>query len=262
MKLSNRGKIITVLGVVALILSLNFFQKEVKGFFYTLSSPLQKSFWQGGDKVSSFFSSIGRLGSLDKENKELKKENQDLLAINAFLLELGKENIDLREALALDLQEDFQLLLAQVISKDVGQDGIIINKGKKDGLAEGLPLVNSSKVLLGRVTEVYDNFSRVSLISSKESSFDAKISGGDVTGVVKGKGGLNMDFELILPEKEIKEGDFVITSSLAKIYPKGLLVGQITKIEKQDTSSFQRAELAPLFNLEEIDNVFLILNFP
>jgi rod shape-determining protein MreC len=262
MKLSNPGKIISVIGIVALILSLNFFQKEFKGFVYSLSSPLQESSWRNGGKVADFFSLLGRIGDLNKENEDLRKENEDLLATNGFLLEAEKENVALREALALGLEEDFQLLLAQVVSKDVGHDGILINKGKKDGVSEGLPVINSSQVLLGRVTEVYDSFSRAALISSQESSFDAKISGADITGVVKGRGSLGLDFELILPEEEIKEGDFVITSSLAEIYPRGLLVGEIIQIEKQDTGSFQRAELSPLFDLDKTDSVFLILNFP
>ena len=151
---------------IFIILSLNFFQKEVKGFFYAVSSPLQRSFWVAGNEVSDFLAGIFSAQSLKREAVYLKLQNQSLLAENVSFRELGRENETLRKALDLGLQEEFRLEIAEIIGKDIGQDSLLISVGLKDGVGEDMAVITSEKVLLGRIVEVYENFSRVELISS------------------------------------------------------------------------------------------------
>lgn len=244
-----------------LVLSLNFFQKETKGFFYSISAPIQIELWKTGGAISNFFQSIGKAGNLQNENNELQKIIQELLAEKAFLIKIEEENEILREALQIGLEKDFQLAFAQVISQDIGQESIIINQGAKDGLSAGMPVVTEQKVLLGRIGEVFENFSRVILISSKESSFDAKISGADAAGVVKGLGNFKLNFDLVPRDKTLNVGDLVVSSSLGGIYPEGLLAGKIIQISRDDVSPFYQAEVAPFFEIPETSAVFVILNF-
>jgi len=258
---ARKKKILIVIMGLLVILSLNFFQKEVKGFFYSFSAPIQKSLWGAGDRVSDFFEGIFRAENLKKEAEELKLKNQELLAENVSLQNLKKENQILREALEIGLEKDFKLELAEVIGKDIGQDSLLINKGLKNGISEGMPVITQQKTIVGRITEIYENFSRVRLISSKESSFDAEIIERDILGVVKGKGGLKIYLDLIPRQKELKEGDLVTSASLGGIFPQGLLIGLIEKVKQSDVSFYQQAEISPFFNVEEIENVFIILNF-
>jgi rod shape-determining protein MreC len=127
---------------------------------------------------------------------------------------------------------------------------------------------------LGKIGQVYDRFSEVILISNKESSFGAKILVGEseedksssspfaearvIDGIVKGKGSFNLYFDLIPREKEISERELVITSVLGGIYPQGLLVGEIKTIRKSDIEPFQTAEITPLFNVKNLDYLFII----
>ena len=159
---------------------------KVKNFFYVLSSPIQKSLWQLSTDVSRFLETIENIKKLSKENEELKNKNQELLSRIAIFEEKEKENEKLRTALGIEPEEKFKLILAEVISKDISEDMILINKGSKDGLSLATPVLTESRALLGRVSEVYDRFSKVILISNKNSSFDAKIQGKDVFGVIKG----------------------------------------------------------------------------
>ncbi len=260
MKLSKRGKVLIVIVGILIVLSLNFFQKEVKGFFYFISSPIQKSLWTAGDNISDFFEGIFRTGDLKKESEDFKLRIQELLAENTSLKELEKENQVLREALELGLQKNFRLALADVISKDAGGDALLVNMGLRDGLSEDMPVVTSQKVLLGRVAKVYDSFSYVSLISDKESSFDAEISDTKITGVVKGKGNLKLELDLISQDKEVNLGDLIISTALGGMYPKGILVGSIKEIERSDIQPFYRISVFPFFDIQELENVFIILN--
>lgn len=261
MKLSTvRNTIFISLAMVFIILSFNFFAIESKGFFYSVFSPVQKVLWQGGQNISGFFGTVGQLGSLQSKNQELEIKYTQLLAENVQLKEIKKENETLREALGLQFQKDFNMILAQTISRDPSQDFIMIDKGSKDGVAVGMPVITSKKILCGRVSEVYDKFSRIMLLSATASSFDAKVSDQDIFGVVKGTGGLSLEITLVPREKDIKIGDQIITSPLEGIFPQGLLVGTIKDIIKKDADPFQSAIIQPLFNLQDLNMVFVVLN--
>ncbi|MDP3947830.1 MAG: rod shape-determining protein MreC, partial [bacterium] len=108
---------------------------------------------------------------------------------------------------------------------------------------------------------VYENASRVALISNQESSFDAEIIDRDASGVVKGQGGRNLSLDLVAQDKEIKEGDLVVSASLGGIYPKGLSVGQIQEIKRSDTDPFYQIAVAPFFDVKKINSVLIILDF-
>ena len=255
--------IIIVIAGLLVIFSLNlpFFQKQLKGFFYFISSPIQKTLWRAGDKVSDFFEVIGEIRNLKRENEELKLKNQELVSQIAQLAELKKENEVLRDALGIGLEKEFKLVLAEVVSKDISQDSILINKGSKDGIRKNLPVIGQQKNLIGKIGEVYEKFSRVILISNKESSFDAQIPEKDISGVVEGKGNLQIFLDFVPQEKEIKEGDFIITASLGGIFPKGLLVGEIGKVLRSDVEPFQQAKIKPAFDIRELETVFIITDF-
>jgi len=242
------------------ILNTTGFYKEIKNFFYCFSQPIQKTLWRTGDNVSDFFSGIFKINILEKELESVYQKNKELQGQIVSLKELEKENKTLRDALNIGLQKDFQLEFAQVVSKDISQDSILINKGLKDGISKGLPVLTSEKIILGRIGEVYDNFSEVILISNKESSFDAKIQDKNISGLVRGEGSSDLFIDLIPKNEEISKGDFVVTTALGGIFPKGLLVGEITEVKKTDIQPFQTAEIKPSFEIGELENVFIILN--
>jgi len=196
--------------------------------------------------------------TLKKETEDLRLENQELIWQIAVLTELKRENETLRGALELGLEKELELMLVRVINKDISQDSILVNKGRKEGVLEGSAVITAQKVLLGKVRTVYESFSEVVLISNKESSFGARIPERDADGVIKGKGSFNLSLDLIPREKEISEGDVVITSALGDVYPPGLLVGQIKTIKKSDVDPFQSAEVKAAFDINNLDYLFIV----
>lgn len=249
--------------IIVLIFSfLIFFQKEIKGFFYSFSAPIQKFFWQIGERSFNFLNVVFRTKNLKNEKDELEFKNQQLTIQLADLNELKQENESLRQALDLGLEKDFKLAFAEIISKDVSQDFILIDKGEENGISENMPVITEQKVLIGRIIETYKKFSKVMLISHKESSFDAKIlNQDDCSGVIKGLGNFNLLLDLISLEKEVYPGDIIVTSCWGGIFPDNLLVGEVKKVKKTDLESFQQADLEPIFNLSKSRNVFIILDF-
>ncbi len=268
MKLSQKYKILVIVIVgVLIIFLLNLCQKGLRDVFYLISSPAQKVLWRTGKGLSDFGKTIIEIRDLKKENTELKLKNQQLLAESSSLKELKKENEILRKVLEVGLKKDFELVLVEIIGKDVSQDFILINKGSKDGIQKDFPVISQQKVLFGKIDKTYENFSKVMLISNKNSVFDVKVQDSDqavaqkIYGVVKGKGNLDIFLDLISSEVEIKEGDILITSALEGNFPKGLLVGEIEKKKKNDIKPFQKAEVKPFFDITQAESLFVITNF-
>lgn len=255
------------IGIIVLIIAFFIFSnltplsKEIKNFFYLLFSPFQKWLWKTGSKLSNFFEGISEIKNLKSKNEELKLKIQELISEKASLIELKKENEILREALNLGLEKEFELSLAEIIAKDISQDYLIIDKGSKAGLKIGLPVITQQKVLVGKIGEVYDNFSKVQLLTSKDSSFDVKIIENDIYGLAKGKGNFKLSLDFIPKEKEIKIADIVVTAILGGIFPQDLLVGEIQSIKKTDITPFQTVEVKPAFNIKDLDSLFVIKNF-
>jgi len=267
--------LIVVISAILLIISLNFFQREVKNFFYLISAPIQKWLWREGIGISNFFEGILKAKNLRIENEKLKLKNQELLTENIELKELKKENEILREALNLGLEKEFELKICEIIGKEISQDSLIINKGSRDGIEKDLPVITQQKTLVGKIEKVYQNFSKVKLLTAKESTFDVKILEKDynppttlpsearapIFGLAKGKGNLKLILDLIPREKEIVIGDKVFTSAEGGVFPKNLLVGEITEVKKSDVEPFQEIEIKPAIDIKDLEFLFIITNF-
>jgi rod shape-determining protein MreC len=244
-----------------IVVNLTGFSENIRGFFYSISSPIQKNLWSAGADVSGFFSGIFRQNELKSENENLKAQNSQLLLQLANLNDLEQENETLRNALNIGLDKEYRLFLVQVVGKDVGKDTIVIDKGSKDGLSEGLALATAQKVLVGRISQVYDNYSKVDLVTNPAISFGVKVFDSGALGEAKGAGNLKIDLGKIPQGQEISEGDAVISTSLGGIFPGGLLVGQIKNVKKSDTESFQKAAIQPAFSISELGSLFVIIDF-
>ena len=249
------------------IFALNFFSPEIKNYFYSFSSPFQKTLWSVGKNSSGFLASLINSGSNWQENENLKKENQNLLVKVAYLESINNAN-EAQTNISLACEnKNFNLLMAGIMGFD--EQGIVsIDKGSENGIKENMPVINQQNVLFGKVVEVNKNFSKVMLISSKNSAVNVEISNfneenpAPVQALLKGNGGAEVYLDLIPINEEIKEGDTLVTSSLEKVFPKNLLVGTILKIQKNDQKPFQQAEVNPFFDIKSADYLFVITNYP
>ena len=82
-----------------------------------------------------------------------------------------------------------------------------------------------------------------------------------VAGVVKGSGGLLAYLDLVSSNATLNDADTLITSGLEGIFPKNLLIGKITSVDKNDAKPFQTAKIQPFFSTQNIDTFFVITNY-
>jgi rod shape-determining protein MreC len=153
--------------------------------------------------------------------------------------------------------------LTEVVARGLREEKIIISGGNDQGVEEDMVLITEEKVVVGKVAEVYEDFSRVSLISSPLLSFDVDVIGGErrISALAEGDANLKVKLKFLPKEKKIEIGDKVFTSSLANIFPKGLLVGEVTEVREDNLSSLQEVIVEPSFKRSLFNHLFLIENF-
>jgi len=251
--------------VVASLIFLNVFQVQARDSFFFVSRPISKVFIEGGKNTTDFFSSFFAFNVLKKENTHLKTENQSLLASLSQLQERISSWQDLQTALQNTQQDNFTLLQSSVLGLDIENDTMLIEGGQDNGVLENMPVISKEKVLFGRITKVYANFSQVVLISSARSALAVKIQNTDTTqtsiyGIVKGSGALSVYMDLITTDSQISEGNVLITSSQEGIFPKDLLVGKIETLNSNDARAFKSAKVQPFFDPKHTSSVFVITN--
>jgi len=247
--------------VVLVILLNKFAISPVRNTFYFISAPLEKAFGGVGDSLAKFFSSFFYSQTLVETNRQLNRENFFLKYKLTELFRLEEENQDLREALGLGLSKGFDLGLVEVISKETGQDIILVNQGLQQGIEEGMPVITVERVLVGRVEESLASFAKVALISSPENSFDIEIEGKQMVGLAKGEGDFRVSLDKVAKEAPLEEGDIVLTSNLSGKFPRGLLVGEVKSIRKSDAEIFQQGEIAPYFVKGGFNRLLIIKDF-
>ena len=120
-------------------------------------------------------------------------------------------------------------------------------------------MIDANKAAVGRVVAVYKNFSRVALLTGKDSSFDVRVGDAGVDGLARGQGNFNLILDLVPKDAVIGGGMLVVTSSLGGIYPKDLVVGSIVNVQKNDAQMFQKADITPAFKIESSDSVFVVM---
>ncbi len=261
---SKRSKIIIAISGILVIVFLIIFQDKVKNFFYFISLPPQKAFWKVGDNISDFLESISKINNLKRENEGLRRKIREVMGENVGLREMKNENKILREALNAMPQNTFEFFISQIASRDIiNPDLILIKGGSENGILEGMPVITPEKILVGKVNKTYGNFSEVTLISSKDFSFNVKILKGEnpIYGLVKGEGNHKIYLDKVLLNVELKEGDSIITASLGGTFPEGILVGEIRKVKKSDLEPFQQAEVSPYFDIKESGTLFIIIKW-
>ncbi|MCX6811523.1 MAG: rod shape-determining protein MreC [Candidatus Berkelbacteria bacterium] len=267
-KLLKNRIFLVIVGIIVLFIILNFIIPRkylldpTRNFLFRITTPVTKIFYKGGDKTGGFFDKIGEIKRLSDEEAELERKNAGLTLENSKLIEALKENELLRAELGLKQElKDNELVVADIIGRGPTSvsGSFIVNKGKKDGLSEGMPVV-SGQMLLGKLTEVDSNFSQVTLIVDPTSVVNVEIQESRAPGIIKGEVGFNVRVDSVPQESPLKVGQRIITSGLGGTMPKGLIVGEIAEITSPESEIFQSARVKPAADFNHLEIVFIISN--
>lgn len=257
----NRNLLIGVVLVLAALLgySLNLQPGEQTGWFERLALRLGRPLFSSATTVR--LGVAGFWGGLVPGNsgRDLDAENRELRAQLAAAEESRRENERLRRLLGFVEEAPQRTVAARVIAEDAASwfRTIEIDRGSEEGVIEGRPVVNAAG-LIGRVVRSSAHSARVLLITDASSAVAVLVQDQRIRGVCRGQGGaLALDFALV--QDEIQVGDGVITSGLGGIFPKGLVVGYVRSVHREQFGLFQTVEVEPAVDFAHLEEVLVLL---
>ncbi len=215
--------------------------------------------------VKSGLNSVSELMNSYSENKTLKKQVSELAQVKVRDQTLADENSQLKKELKLQKSlTDYSTVTAAVISRTPSswQSQIVISKGQTDGIRKNMPVLSQSG-LIGRVSEVNKTNSKVELLSdSNESSnrfaIQIKTSTGDVVnGIITGykKSTSQLIMGQVTSDADIKKNDKITTSGMGGVTPKGLYVGKVAKVGKDDYGLAKKIYITPATDYNDLSVV-------
>ena len=214
------------------------------------------------DWAGSGIAVAGQATKLRGDNDRLAAENAALRRQVAELNAAGQENADLRRALDFEKGFGHHLLAAAVIGR--APDGltrsVTIGRGRADGVATGMVVVSGAG-LVGRVSEVSERSATVRTLVDAASRVNSYTSKAGLEGTVLGEGGpLGMEI-LPKPGVVVAPGEWVLTSGIGGLFPRGLLVGQVAEFHRRDSATLERADLAPAVDFRSVSTVLVVTDF-
>ena len=228
----------------------------------TALSPVQRAFRATGDYFSDVARVIFRRDDLAAQNARLQAQVADLQGQNQRLLRYRRENEELRTLLQMPKIPGGKNIPAEVIfsnTTDLARR-IVLNAGSSAGVAPK-DIVYSAQGLVGQVTQVSPFTCTVTLPIDREGSVGAMISRSGARGVLLGNGNLVAKLSYLDFAADVREGDLVVTSGLSRergaIFPRGIVLGTVLKVEKDAISSRQEAFVQPSVDFQKLGAVWI-----
>jgi rod shape-determining protein MreC len=255
---------VTVLLIIALImLSYSVKYDTGGGIFKKIvleaTAPLQKVLSISAKSVSDAWLRYIFLVGLQEENKNLNKKINELKAELVLYQEGYLEAQRLKKLVALRDDYNYRFVSALVIGKEQAalSKTILINKGSAHGLKIGMPVM-APPGLIGRLIDVSWHVSKVLLLIDENNNIGAILQRTRTQGIVSGAGSRGCILKYIYKNQDVKEGDSVISSGMGGVFPKGLLIGKVSRVQKQDAGLFLKIDVAPIADFAKLEEVLVL----
>ena len=238
MKISNRARKIFVFFIFVLLLYLSFFLLHGENVFFVLSEPWQKFLYRQKQNPVSQYDIC----------EDLKIQNMKLKSYRA-------ENETLKEHLNFLTESQDKFVLANILGRryESGFNWIIINKGTKDGIFSGLAVVDQKGSLVGSVITTEDSISYIrplldlhSYVTADIINFNEDNKPEITSGIIQGEYNLIVKMKYVPLDRKVELGDIVITSGLEEGIRRGIMIGEVSEINKKPNDIFQELVIAPL----------------
>ena len=224
--------------------------------------PIQSKVYNVANRAIGIKDIIFSYENFITENEKLKKENMELKIQKERNQKILEENERLSKLLEMKENTIYKgsLKFARVSFSDISNlnNKIFIDLGKKDGIKVDMIAVYGD-YLVGKIIDVYSDYSVVELITNPNSIISAKTEA-DILGIARGsdeEDGL-LYFQPSIVEDNLKEEDEIITSGISDIYPEGIKLGKIEQIDEKENYGYKRVTLKPGFESKDLREVIVI----
>jgi rod shape-determining protein MreC len=231
-------------------------------------APLQEAVTTATRPIGDFFSGLVHLPSLEKENEQLRRENEELRAASASGADKESQIEQLSNLLGLQESLTPESVPAVVIANGLSnfRYTITINKGSVDGVEQDQPVVTGSEqapILVGRVVAVSPISAEVELIIDRSSIVAGRLSVSHETGQIQGQGDQDLRMTLVTPGTSASGDETVVTQGYEVngqqgLYPPGLVIGQVSRVI-QDADGLQEfVTVRPAIDFSTLEFVLVL----
>ena len=229
-----------------------FFQKGFTGFFNWF-----------GDTAGS----IRQLREARQELTDARARLQDMDRVTREILELRRQNSALKGQLDFAQMLPPERIAAEVIARDTDNlfSTLTINKGSRQGVTKGMPVVayqGDLEGLVGKVVLVGPGSSEILPLYDPQCLVSARVDSTRDEGLVQGegkeRGTVVMTYVKKIAKDKISYGDLVVTSGLGGLYPKGINIGRIRDIKAPTYETSLVLQVEPIVDFGKLEYLFLI----
>jgi rod shape-determining protein MreC len=223
-------------------------------------APMQRGIMFLKGKISDIFNHYITNVDASQKNNLLNRKVHELQSEIFKYEEIINENNRLKDLLQFGNELANKKVLAQIVAWDASSDfkAIRINKGAADGVTTQSPVV-VSEGLVGYIFRVSKHFSDVLTILDSNNRVDGIVQRTRSHGIIEGfaKGKCLMKY--VTRTEPVILNDSVITSGLGNIYPRGLRVGKVTRIERESYGITQYIEISPSVDFGRLEEVIVLI---
>lgn len=254
-------------GLMLITFGTNAFNQPMNALVGYVVVPFQQGIGNLGSWIANRSEELVQIRTLLDENARLKAEVAALTEENTLLQQDKYELNQLRELFQLDEQyEEYEKIGARIIGRDSGNwySSFIIDKGSDDGLAVDMNVIAGGG-LVGRITSVGPNWSRVTSIISDNSNVSAKTLATEDNLIVSGDLQLMADgvisfSQLVDSNNAVVEGDKIVTSDISDKYLPNILIGYMHTINRDANNLTKSGYITPAVDFEHLGEVLIILD--
>ena len=193
------------------------------------------------------------------ENRQLKAQIEQMRLEQVRLTEDAAQAHRLQSLLAFKEQFISKTVAAQVIGSS-GTDSsrlVYIDKGENAGIKRDMAVITADGIV-GKVLLVYPNVAQVLLINDQTSGVGAILEKSRLQGVLRGTASGEVVLEKVMSDEQVPEGETLLTSGGDRIFPKGLPVGTVAKVNN-GKDLFLNIKVKPAANLSKLEEVLVLV---
>ncbi len=222
--------------------------------------PVQVGLARVADGAGRLWAAYTEIGRLRAENARLRRELDRVTREAAALREQAAAARRLEDLLGFRAQMTHQAVAARVVGRDAASwyGTVLVDRGSRDGVRRNAPVVTAQGVV-GRVMEVTPTAARVLLVSDSRSAVGALVQRTRDVGVVEGRGGWVLHLRYLSRTSQVAPGDLVVTSGLGGVFPRGLVLGRITRVVREEGELLLEAEVEPAAALDRLEEVLILV---
>ena len=247
---------ITLSLIFVLLMKVGVF-KDMYNFSASFFQDFQQENMSFFGQIKEDFDFINNLGNLKIQNDYLLAENSKLLAQNSSLLNLLSDNTLITKQLSFNSQVKY--IPSRITKYKDNQTAVILNKGIDEGVKVNDVIVLEN-YLIGHVSEVYNSYAVGLLTIDAQSKMAIITQNSKLKGVGNGDGVSSIMVGQLPNDKQLEMSEIVLTAGTDGIYPFGLIIGKITKIDSQVIAVEQAAQVVPDIKMKDLREVFIIKN--